>query len=119
MTATFILVNLTYEVTETKAVPALLRALNERTVLDAGPRVRPHLTCRGRTPNRHLSADRVARPSLAARGRARPGDRARPRAAALRRHLLRGRARSRRRPRCRLRGARRAHRRLRPERRGA
>jgi predicted NBD/HSP70 family sugar kinase len=35
MTATFILVNLTYEVTETKAVPALLRALNERTVLDA------------------------------------------------------------------------------------
>jgi predicted NBD/HSP70 family sugar kinase len=34
-TATFILVNLTYEVTETKAVPALLRALNERTVLDA------------------------------------------------------------------------------------
>lgn len=40
-TATFILVNLTYEVAETKAVPALLRALNERTVLDvvraAGP----------------------------------------------------------------------------------
>jgi predicted NBD/HSP70 family sugar kinase len=35
MTATFILVNLTYEVAETKAVPALLRALNERTVLDA------------------------------------------------------------------------------------
>ena len=35
MTATFILVNLTYEVTETKAVPALLRALNERTVLHA------------------------------------------------------------------------------------
>jgi predicted NBD/HSP70 family sugar kinase len=35
MTATFILVNLTYEVTDTKAVPALLRALNERTVLDA------------------------------------------------------------------------------------
>jgi predicted NBD/HSP70 family sugar kinase len=35
MTATFILVNLTYEMTETKAVPALLRALNERTVLDA------------------------------------------------------------------------------------
>jgi predicted NBD/HSP70 family sugar kinase len=34
-TAIFILVNLTYEVTETKAVPALLRALNERTVLDA------------------------------------------------------------------------------------
>jgi predicted NBD/HSP70 family sugar kinase/DNA-binding HxlR family transcriptional regulator len=34
MTATFILVNLTYEMTETKAVPALLRALNERTVLD-------------------------------------------------------------------------------------
>lgn len=34
-TATFILVNLTYEVTEAKAVPALLRALNERTVLDA------------------------------------------------------------------------------------
>jgi predicted NBD/HSP70 family sugar kinase len=34
-TATFILVNLTNEVTETKAVPALLRALNERTVLDA------------------------------------------------------------------------------------
>jgi predicted NBD/HSP70 family sugar kinase len=34
MTATFILVNLTYEVTEAKAVPALLRALNERTVLD-------------------------------------------------------------------------------------
>src|ERR671939_337577 len=31
----FILVNLTYEVTETRAVPALLRALNERTVLDA------------------------------------------------------------------------------------
>lgn len=35
MTATFILVNLTYEVTEAKAVPALLRALNERSVLDA------------------------------------------------------------------------------------
>jgi predicted NBD/HSP70 family sugar kinase len=35
MTATLILVNLTNEVTETKAVPALLRALNERTVLDA------------------------------------------------------------------------------------
>jgi predicted NBD/HSP70 family sugar kinase len=35
MTATFILVNLTYEMTEAKAVPALLRALNERTVLDA------------------------------------------------------------------------------------
>src|ERR1044071_6168852 len=35
MTATFILVNLTNEVTEAKAVPALLRALNERTVLDA------------------------------------------------------------------------------------
>lgn len=35
MTATFILVNLTYEMTETKAVPALLRALNERAVLDA------------------------------------------------------------------------------------
>jgi predicted NBD/HSP70 family sugar kinase len=35
MTATFILVNLTNEVTETRAVPALLRALNERTVLDA------------------------------------------------------------------------------------
>jgi predicted NBD/HSP70 family sugar kinase len=35
MTATFILVNLTNEVTETKAVPALLRALNERAVLDA------------------------------------------------------------------------------------
>jgi predicted NBD/HSP70 family sugar kinase len=35
MTATFILVNLTYEVTEAKAVPALLRALNERAVLDA------------------------------------------------------------------------------------
>src|SRR5437763_3071314 len=35
MTATFILVNLTYEVAETKAVPALLRALNERTVLEA------------------------------------------------------------------------------------
>jgi predicted NBD/HSP70 family sugar kinase len=35
MTAIFILVNLTYEVTEAKAVPALLRALNERTVLDA------------------------------------------------------------------------------------
>jgi predicted NBD/HSP70 family sugar kinase len=35
MTATFILVNLTNELTETKAVPALLRALNERTVLDA------------------------------------------------------------------------------------
>jgi predicted NBD/HSP70 family sugar kinase len=35
MTATFILVNLTYRVTEAKAVPALLRALNERTVLDA------------------------------------------------------------------------------------
>jgi predicted NBD/HSP70 family sugar kinase len=34
-TAIFILVNLTYEMTETKAVPALLRALNERTVLDA------------------------------------------------------------------------------------
>src|SRR6266516_3693048 len=34
MTAIFILVNLTYEVTETRAVPALLRALNERTVLD-------------------------------------------------------------------------------------
>jgi predicted NBD/HSP70 family sugar kinase len=34
-TATFILVNLTYEVAETRAVPALLRALNERTVLDA------------------------------------------------------------------------------------
>ena len=33
-TAIFILVNLTYEMTETKAVPALLRALNERTVLD-------------------------------------------------------------------------------------
>ena len=29
------LVNLTYEMTETKAVPALLRVLNERTVLDA------------------------------------------------------------------------------------
>jgi predicted NBD/HSP70 family sugar kinase len=35
MTAIFILVNLTNEVTEAKAVPALLRALNERTVLDA------------------------------------------------------------------------------------
>jgi predicted NBD/HSP70 family sugar kinase len=35
MTATFILVNLTYRVTEARAVPALLRALNERTVLDA------------------------------------------------------------------------------------
>lgn len=35
MTATFILVNLTNEVTEAKAVPALLRALNERAVLDA------------------------------------------------------------------------------------
>jgi predicted NBD/HSP70 family sugar kinase len=35
ITATFILVNLTNELTETKAVPALLRALNERTVLDA------------------------------------------------------------------------------------
>jgi predicted NBD/HSP70 family sugar kinase len=35
MTAIFILVNLTNEVAETKAVPALLRALNERTVLDA------------------------------------------------------------------------------------
>lgn len=35
MTATFILVNLTNELTETKAVPALLRALNERTVFDA------------------------------------------------------------------------------------
>jgi predicted NBD/HSP70 family sugar kinase len=34
MTATFILVNLTYEMAEAKAVPALLRALNERTVLD-------------------------------------------------------------------------------------
>jgi predicted NBD/HSP70 family sugar kinase len=34
-TATFTLVNVTYEVTEAKAVPALLRALNERTVLDA------------------------------------------------------------------------------------
>src|SRR5436305_14430032 len=34
MTAIFILVNLTYEMTETKAVPALLRVLNERTVLD-------------------------------------------------------------------------------------
>jgi len=34
-TAIFILVNLTNEVTEAKAVPALLRALNERTVLDA------------------------------------------------------------------------------------
>ena len=34
-TAIFILVNLTYEMTEAKAVPALLRALNERTVLDA------------------------------------------------------------------------------------
>jgi len=34
-TAIFILVNLTYEMTETKAVPALLRALNERTVLEA------------------------------------------------------------------------------------
>jgi predicted NBD/HSP70 family sugar kinase len=34
MTATFILVNLTYEMTDNKAVPALLRALNERTVLD-------------------------------------------------------------------------------------
>jgi predicted NBD/HSP70 family sugar kinase len=34
MTAIFILVNLTYEMAETKAVPALLRALNERTVLD-------------------------------------------------------------------------------------
>jgi predicted NBD/HSP70 family sugar kinase len=34
-TAIFILVNLTYEVNEPKAVPALLRALNERTVLDA------------------------------------------------------------------------------------
>ena len=34
-TAIFILVNLTYEMTETKAVPALLRTLNERTVLDA------------------------------------------------------------------------------------
>jgi predicted NBD/HSP70 family sugar kinase len=33
-TAIFILVNLTYEMTEAKAVPALLRALNERTVLD-------------------------------------------------------------------------------------
>jgi predicted NBD/HSP70 family sugar kinase len=33
-TAIFILVNLTNEVTEAKAVPALLRALNERTVLD-------------------------------------------------------------------------------------
>jgi predicted NBD/HSP70 family sugar kinase len=33
-TAIFILVNLTYEVTETKAVPALLRTLNERTVLN-------------------------------------------------------------------------------------
>jgi predicted NBD/HSP70 family sugar kinase len=35
MTAIFILVNLTNEMTEAKAVPALLRALNERTVLDA------------------------------------------------------------------------------------
>src|SRR5262252_350607 len=35
MTAIFILVNLTYEMTETKAVPALLRVLNERTVLEA------------------------------------------------------------------------------------
>src|SRR5499427_1904621 len=35
MTAIFILVNLTYEMTETKAVPALLRTLNERTVLEA------------------------------------------------------------------------------------
>ena len=34
-TAIFILVNLTYEMTETKAVPALLRTLNERTVLEA------------------------------------------------------------------------------------
>jgi predicted NBD/HSP70 family sugar kinase len=34
-TAIFILVNLTNEMTEAKAVPALLRALNERTVLDA------------------------------------------------------------------------------------
>ncbi len=34
-TAIFILVNLTYEMMETKAVPALLRTLNERTVLDA------------------------------------------------------------------------------------
>src|SRR5215831_1394392 len=34
MTATFILVNLTNEMTETKAVPALLRTLNERTVLE-------------------------------------------------------------------------------------
>jgi predicted NBD/HSP70 family sugar kinase len=34
MTAIFILVNLTYEMTETRAVPALLRALNERTVLE-------------------------------------------------------------------------------------
>jgi predicted NBD/HSP70 family sugar kinase len=33
-TAIFILVNLTYEMTETKAVPALLRTLNERAVLD-------------------------------------------------------------------------------------
>jgi hypothetical protein len=39
MTATFILVNFTYEMAETKAVPALLRALNERAVLDA---VRTH-----------------------------------------------------------------------------
>jgi predicted NBD/HSP70 family sugar kinase len=31
----FILVNLTYEMTETKAIPALLRTLNERTVLEA------------------------------------------------------------------------------------
>src|SRR5437868_6100552 len=35
MTAIFILVNLTYEMTEAKAVPALLRALNERAVLEA------------------------------------------------------------------------------------
>lgn len=34
-TAIFILVNLTNELTEARAVPALLRALNERTVLDA------------------------------------------------------------------------------------
>jgi predicted NBD/HSP70 family sugar kinase len=33
-TAIFILVNLTYEMRETKAVPALLRTLNERAVLD-------------------------------------------------------------------------------------
>jgi predicted NBD/HSP70 family sugar kinase len=33
-TAIFTLVNLTYEMTETKAVPALLRTLNERAVLD-------------------------------------------------------------------------------------